>query len=412
MHNRNLQAQSDRRTIDFRCFGARPRTVVAGALLAAWISGGWTGGRSVLAQQHPIAGHPIAGQPLRASQPFVMQLTDSHTGSVDGRSFRQAIRIAAAAQGETTKSINVWLDRKVDPDCAVFPGPLGPTRYASFCQIAQAAECVCFPLDNCVLIGRSAWVAAVLEGIFSPANDAASGGERVHRKTSPVDVQWPPLTTPNEALEHLQRQLAGQSLGYGDLPTLPHDLWPAVEMYDISPHLMYRLIVGQFLPLQPSEAPIRRFYKFPRQREAFASINGVDPQAKLGADGGLQIVTATAAAHVWLCQQLLSAADSDDQRAAVAVRGSTLIDRLRSDGRTFSMTVENEPAERVIKTLAAGMKVRVRFDAAANRRVQQRVTFQAEDKTLWELLRLITDRASLKIDAAEGSLRISAEEES
>ncbi len=354
-----------------------------------------------------------AGGPLSHSQALVQRLTADHTGLVDGREFREAVRIAAAPAGELTEPINVWIDRKANPNTPVSPGPLGPTRYASLSRIAAAADCVCVPLDNCVLIGRPDWVATMLERFFS-LDENRSDKKRVHRQAPPIDLRWPELTTPSEAMQRLRQRLAGQSLGYREPVSLPHDLWPAVSMNQISPHVMAELITGQFLSAEPSANPIRRTYGFPRQRRAFASLAEVDPNAVVETKGVLQTVTASPAAHVWLCRQLLGSADPDGDGRADEGRAAAggMIERLRQDPRTFSMTVRNEPAGRVIETLVASMKVRCQFDASAAPGLKQRVSFTAKDQTLWALLRLIADEASLKIEAAEDSLRISAEEDS
>jgi hypothetical protein len=355
-----------------------------------------------------------AGPPLAHSRADVQRLTASHTGLVDGRGFREAVRIAASPGGELTEPINVWIDRQVNPNATVSPGPLGPTRYASLCRIAAAADCVCVPLENCVLIGRADWVAVLLERFF-PVDENRTDRERVQRRSSPIDLQWPDLTTPDEAMQRLRQQLAGQSLGDGETVSLPHDLWPEVSMKRIDPGLMAELIAGQFVSAEPSGKPVRRSYSFPRHRDVFASLAEVDPRSVVETQGVRQTVTASAAAHVWLCRQLLAASDTGGgggMRGGEAAPAGGLIEQLRDDPRTFSMTVRNEPAGRVIQTLVASMKVQCRFDDSAEPRLQQRVSFTAEDKSLWELLRLIADQASLKIEAAEGSLRISAEEDS
>jgi len=372
-------------------------------LLAAFCFGFWWRGKTA-----------SAGGPLTHSQAFVQRLTVSHTGLVDGRGFREAIRIAASPAGELTEPINVWIDRHVNPNAPVSPGPLGPTRYASLSRIAAAADCVCVPLENCVLIGRADWVAVMLERFF-PVDENRADRERVQRRVAPIDLQWPDLTTPDEAMQRLRQQLAGQSLGYGETVSLPHDLWPEVSMKRIDPRLMAELIAGQFAAAEPSGKPIRRSYSFPRNRRVFASLAEVDSQSVVQTEGVRQSVTATPAAHVWLCQQLLAVTDSGgagEMRGGAAAQAGDLIARLRDDPRTFSMTVRNEPAGRVIQTLVASMNVQCRFDGSAEPRLKQRVSFTAKDQSLWDLLRLIADQASLKIEAAEGSLRISAEEDS
>ena len=105
-----------------------------------------------------------AAQPLSVRSEFAQRLSKRHSGIVDGQPLRVAITLVASPNTRASDHVNVWLDRNVDPDAPVSPGALGPTRYASLTKIADEAGCVCYPVQDCVLIGRPIWVADLATG--------------------------------------------------------------------------------------------------------------------------------------------------------------------------------------------------------------------------------------------------------
>lgn len=362
-----------------------------------------------------------AANPLTQQDKFAQRLKESHSGLVDGQSLRQAIEMVAKGQGQPQHHINTWLDRKVDPDVPVSPITLGPTRYASLCSIAETARCVCYPIDNCVLIGRPAWVAQLSRQLYlGSENSSRSTGQDRSR----IDLQWPMLTTPTEALQmvsgHLgkttrttPRRSADSILPAPPTVQLPHDLWPAVDWRDISPRLAQRLIVGQFADVpDPSRVndPFGRSYRWPYTKNWLDPLLQIDPYIRVNASGSRTRLLGSPAAHQWFSQQVLSVADETPDQAndpASNPPGDPL-ERLQSNQREFTMNVQNKPAGQVIKVLLTKIGIEYEFAANANQTLQKLVSFNAVDQTPWQLVRLIADQASLKIGAANGKLRISA----
>ncbi|QDV40914.1 hypothetical protein Enr13x_07510 [Stieleria neptunia] len=356
-----------------------------------------------------------AAEPLSQKDDFAQRLRESHTGLVDGQSLRLAIGIVSQHQTQPNRHINTWLDRKVNPDYPVSPGNLGPTRYASLCKIAASAGCVCYPVDNCVLIGRPSWVAELSHRLDSDAQDDAQNdapGRRPGRgDAESMDLQWPDLTTPDEALQLVRGHSAGRQSGDHAPLALPHDLWPETLLRDISPQLALRLIAGQFLG-QLSDAridvPFARSYQFAGASRAIAELRKTDPNLQTKVSGGQIRLLATPAAHQAFCRQMLSIPDGEPVPAQGAPAAGNALERLKTNQRTFSLDVADKPAGPLIQALVAQLGLQCQFDPAANPQLEKRVSFSAVDQTLWQLVRLITDQASLKIDAAGDKLRLSA----
>ena len=352
-----------------------------------------------------------AEEPLSHHGDFAQRLREPHTGIADGLTLRIAIDSVADSQNQPKRHINTWLDRKVNPDALVSPGGLGPTRYASLSLIAKAAGCVCYPVDNCILIGRPAWVAELSREFFRRPGRSERPARRDPPGESRIDLVWPPLTTPTEALQIALGHSAENSSTVPPSQQLPHDLWPAVDLRDISPRLAQSLITGQFLSAaQPpgNEPPFGRSYRFPSSKNAFESIKRIDPSATFKTVGAAFRLSCSPAAHQLFCLQMLSVPIGPPAKAAVGPAAGDPLERLRSDKRKFSLTVQNEPAGKVIRALAGRVGLECQFAAAANPQLEQMVSFSAVDQTLWQLVRLITDKTSLKIEAANGKLAVSA----
>lgn len=359
---------------------------------------------------------------LRKTDPLVLRLLQPHSGLVDGTELRKAIQMVAASGEDSSVPLNAWLDRKVDPGTPVSPGALGPTRYASLVKIARQANCVCYPVGNCVLIGRPTWVSMMLEKQFLERAETSSR-ESYSETMDVVDVRWPRLSTPMDA----RRAVLAAASKNGPLPPdrfeevlLPHDLWPEAHLHRIHPDLAIQLIDGQFLDPNLSRASAGKF-RFTRSYQ-FADVIEIvkrsanNPSVQARRVGKLVQVSAPAENHIQLCETLLTRVANTAQSMAGASqsgldsKGDAALRTLRNDSRTFTLTVQNQPARKVLKALASQLNLECEFSPDANPQFDQRVSFEAVDQTLWELVRLIATQASLKIGARNGKLQFVADE--
>ncbi len=352
-----------------------------------------------------------AAEPLSQTDEFAQRLQEPHTGFVDGQSLRLAIAIVSQQQTQPNRHINTWLDRKVNPDLLASPGSLGPTRYASLCKIAASAGCVCYPVDNCILIGRPAWVAELSHRLYSDVDDDAPGRRSGRGDAESMDLQWPDLTTPDEALQLVRGHSAGRRAGDNAPIALPHDLWPETTLRDISPQLALQLIAGQFLGELPDariNVPFARSYQFAGASSVIDGLREIDPNLQTKASGGQIRLLAIPAAHQAFCRQMLSIPDEEQAPVQANPAAGNALERLKTNQRTFSLEVADKPAGPLIQALVGQLGLQCQFDPAANPQLEKRVSLSVVDQTLWQLVRLITDQASLKIDAAGDKLRISA----
>ncbi|MEM6365585.1 MAG: hypothetical protein AAF745_14245 [Planctomycetota bacterium] len=327
--------------------------------------------------------------------------------SMDGNSVAgNSPRRKRSQRSPVRRILNVWLDRKVDPASPVSPGSLGPTRYQSLRKIAAEADCVCAPINGCVLIGRPEWVDGVAQQILG--DQPASRAIKLSRK---ISLAWPDLTTPTEALTMLRDKGVSANLLGG---SLPHDLWPAQRWQTIPGGVAATLIASQFVTFdrdQTAQRPFQRSYRFPSLASAdisdlLAIVGNADPSAVINQQDDAVSLVAGAAAHRRLANHCLTAIDERRTSEQAEPADTRWLDKLQQDKRTFSLTVENKPGGAVLVTLISQLGMKCEIDPAANQRLQQRVSFTARDETIWQLVSRVLRQSRTQLRLRDGKLRV------
>ena len=394
-------------------------------------------GDSPVLPVNPLVATAIAQRPQSLTLTFQQRCQLPHGAVIERVPLRQAID--SVARPATPTSLNVWLDRSVNPDQLVTPGPLGPTRFASLQAIASAAGCLSVAAGDCLIIGRPDWVAAI---VMEHHQTLAMRASRERRR---IDIQWPQLTTPEQAVALLRRKAPWAKLS---LRELPHDLWPAVNWQHVSPAMAWLLIEGQFLETAQIEGKakvaFRKAYGGPfavaaAQRSAEAVVD-----FPVTVSAGDVTVTGDIETHARFCALWLGAASQQappqpnprnpadqgnqpgqqDQPSAgesmedvvspsnpghgseptVAVMDPWKV--LRADRRQFTLQVIDKPAGAVLLALLQNAGITAEIDPEANQAAQTLVNLQDRDQTLEQLVRQVLRTASLKLTVGAGKARV------
>ena len=343
------------------------------------------------------------GQNVSTDDSFVIRLRSPMVTVMEGQSLRRAVDEIAGRSG-----LNVWLDRDVDPSAAVAIGQVGPTVFDALAAIASERECEIFPLRNVVLLGRRERVDRTAASLMRLDQ---------HGPTESIEVAWPELTTPTEALiiasgRHLGGDNHLSSVG-GLAPSpgavLPHDLWPAVRWRGVERAVAVTLVAAQFdqrlsdprpwgrqqsLELVPADLgeSLERRYARPgtpdpqlpaRWRE---SIRQADPNGQVIAAGTWLVVQGTTAAHrvaTRLFLESLPAAQVEHRSPDFAPR--------------FTLQLKNKPAGGVLHQLAAAAGKRCQIKPEAEAASETLVSLDAENVTLAELADRVAAQAGLVV---------------
>lgn len=311
------------------------------------------------------------------------QLTAPMTSVVDGRSFRNGLESISGQAG-----LNLHLDRQVDPSVLIDTGPVGPTVYAAISQLAASQDCVVLPLVDVVLVGREAWVDRTATSLLSIPK--AKLGDV-------IDVTWPDLTTPQQAL----RLAAGDSVG--TLPSLPHDLWPAVQWQRVDRRVAVALVLSQFdeprasngESPQASETFSRRYSLDGADSSAIRTrMLGVDPSSQLRVSGDWMVTKGTAKSHRAAIAAMLEAAGN--------VAGPD------PDRDRFTLKKMTTTAENAFLQLAQAAHRRCVIESNAAEACKSIVSIEGRELSLRQLIDLVAKQVGVTVHWQETTIVISS----
>jgi hypothetical protein len=284
-----------------------------------------------------------------------------------------------------TTGVSIWLDRRLDPDCKltlkVADEPLRLVLLRAAEQLGGGVTLV----GSVVYLGPQettaviATLATVRRQELQPfANDVKS------RLVRSEPWRWDELAEPRALLLELAER-GGVKIANPE--AVPHDLWPAGDWPALPWTERMTLILAGFgltfdyadrgttlrLSPLPAELTIEKTYT-PRgdASDAAAQLRRIVPQAKIAVEGSRLRASATAEDHDKIDRLL----KGERVKTAVATPGE----------RRYSLTVENQPAGAVIKTVAGQLEKELKYEAAIGEKLESRVSFSVKDVPLAELL--------------------------
>lgn len=320
------------------------------------------------------------GDELATSSGIGAKLSSPTVLLLDGKPLRDALRQTAKLAG-----VNLWLDRKVDPNALVSPGQLGPTFFAALESIANECDCVLMVCKNVVIIGRESWVDPLAVRLMAQPEARAA-------RNSVVNVHWEDLTTPTVALA----RVSGGTIAKSDV--LPHDLWPETDWKSMQRDVAQVLIRAQFdFPLKTSDSArlTRKYETGSRLNEIRALTQQLDSHSKIKIEDGWMSVTSTMATHRQLTASLLR-------------KGGASVGKV--DDRRFDLKVINQRADVVLSQFAQAAGRICRIEPAAVPACESRVTIEASQKSLAELIEMVAERVNVQVKWTVDAVVVSAKD--
>lgn len=309
-----------------------------------------------------------AAENFTIEHPTIRKLASELTCIMDGRTFRDSIdRIAETAH------LQVWISRDVDPGQIVNSGTLGPTVHSAIKKLVEDHGCVFMPSGAIVLVGKPDWVeqaTGALTLIQSKSRQTqreifASEQARIQLSET-ADVEWPDLTTPEQAV---------RVLGIACNPALPHDLWPACQLEEVTRAEAASLILSQF---------------------------GREPSKFEYLDGHALVIHKPIESAPQLAHRyggLAVRGDIEKHSAALAVfvnRWANKAKKEAKDEPKFSLKTEAQ-AGSIFKQLAVAGSLICQIDPAAKEPCKTIVRIESKDTTIRELIELIATQAKVQL---------------
>lgn len=357
-----------------------------------------------------VASSPAAHGEFNARSTFTANLVAPYAVAIESAPFRSSLEGVA-----TTAKLNLWIDRTIDPDALVSPGPLAPTVYECLVKIAAEQNAVVFAIENFLLIGKPDRVDAAASAILAIKNASPT----LQSSETQVTVSWDRLATPNEAFS----QAMGSSPAIASAPKLPHDLWHETTWQNVERDVAASLVLSQLglqlaqaatsltssaaLAIEPIDAATATTsYRYqtdsvpPAARKA---VQSVDPRASFKLHPGGMEVSTTATGHRLFTHALLQLLTPVDR---AIVLGKDALETLKKDKRTFTLRLANKSAKDVFAFLAQTANVTLEIDAGAKEKCDEWVSLEAKDASLLQLFEQVAARTQVKLEWSQNKLLI------
>jgi hypothetical protein len=326
-----------------------------------------------------VGGFAFAEVPAKISAASVdtklmRQLASPFHGVISGLTVREAYdSIAQSAQ------INYWLHPNVDPSRLIEIRESNWSVWDVLEKIADQAEAEVFPVAGVVVIGKRPWIEQFVKEHL------------LLSKIDLIDVDWPMLTTPQEAWEKVSRKKL-------DLP-LAHDLWPAVRWKSIDRQVAMDLIdCRQKIDSKPVSSVRRSYLYFYPTGSWTDAAKVVDADAKISgpsrrANLATRSVETTLEGHRAIRVAWIKALAATDPGSSSSAK--------------FSIRVSSRGGE-VLQQLAAKNGSTLRWDVSIDQATKdQAVAFEAQDATLEEIARMVATRMQVELKVEKQAWSIS-----
>jgi hypothetical protein len=314
----------------------------------------------LIACDFALADAPAKNSASSVDTKLMRQLATPFQGVISGLTVRQACdSIAQSTQ------VNYWLHPSVDPSRMIEIPQSNWSVWDVLEKISDQAEAEIFPVAGVVIIGKQPWVHQFVKDHLSLS------------RIELIDVDWPALTTPEEAWEKVAKKKSDFQL--------PHDLWPAVRWKSIDRQVAMDLVDcrRKIEPQTPSSA--RCFYPLGTWTDA---VKDVDPNAKVsgpssGTKTGSRSIETTVEGHrairrAWI-QAFAANADASTQSSKFSIRVTSR-------------------ANDVLQQLSAKNGCTLQWDPAIDQATKDKpVSFEAQDATLEEIGRMVAQRIDLEL---------------
>ncbi len=291
----------------------------------------------------------------------------------------------ALANLARSQRVAIFLDRRVDPDQTIDLTVANEPLEALLHKIAATKGIGVSFVGPVVYFGPKATARKVATLVEVRREElrrlpAAARSRLVRARRS----HWEDLATPQELLDRWASETGVKIVG---AERIEHDLWPAADLPALGAvERLTLLLVGfdmtfEFAPdgtavrivRIPEEVVLRKTYSAGGKASRLAALlRERFPEARTSASGGTVVVTGSAEAH---------------EAIARLLRGEPVKRRTVEKERVYTLTVENAPADAIVKEIERQTGLRARYAPELVPRLKKQVTLRVENVSLDELLR-------------------------
>lgn len=306
--------------------------------------------------------------------------------------------------------VAIFLDRRIDPNQTLQLSSTNEPLQQVLARIGGQAKARVTAVGPCVYLGpaESADKLSTLAAIRR--NDvAALPADARQRLLRTQAWQWSELAEPRQLLADLAQQA---SVTIQNPERIGHDLWPAQSLPPLPWVDRLSLLVAGFgltfeidpsgfairLVPMPESVVLEKTYTTRGDAADLAlQLKRIVPQAKIRTEAGKLHVAAAQDDHEKI-ERLLSGQSVKTTKAVKPGPGG--------GEKRYTLTVENQPAGAVLKTVANNLGKELKYDAALLDTLRRTVSFKATDVTLDDLLKQTLDPLGLTFKIDDKSLEV------
>lgn len=306
--------------------------------------------------------------------------------------------------------IAIVLDRRIDPNQTIELSIAKEPLQLVLAKIGGQAKAQMTTVGSCVYLGppQTADKLATLAAIRR--NDVAPLAADVKLRLLKTQAwQWNELAEPRQLLNDLAKQ-AGVSVQNPQL--IPHDLWPAQSLPPLTwVERMSLLLAGfgltfeiggqgtaiRLVPMPDSVVLDRTYNTRSDAADLAAQLARIVPQARIRTEPGKLHVSAAQDDHDKI-ERLLA---GQSVKSVKPVKPGT-----GGGEKRYTLTVENQPAGAVLKTVAGSLGKELKYDPSLLDKLKRNTSFNVKDVTLDELMKKTLEPLGLTYRADEKSLEV------
>jgi hypothetical protein len=309
-----------------------------------------------------------------------------------------------------SEGIAIFLDRRIDPDQPVELSVVSQSVEKLLQQLAAKNEARVGYLGPVVYLGPPATASKVSTLAVLRRQEAATLPNEAKLRLLRTEAwKWDELAEPRNLLAELGKKA---NVTIVDAELVPHDLWPAADLPPMAWLDRLTLVLAGFgltfeisdggaavrlVPI-PEEVLVEKTYTPKGEAAAAAAqLRRILPEAKISIEGGKLIVAAVQDDHDQI-QRLLS---GQSVKTTTVTQGE----------KRFSMTVENQAAGSVVKTVANQLGKEMKYDPQLVEKLQTKISLEVKDVTLDELLKRALEPLKLGYRIDDAALEVVPAEE-
>jgi hypothetical protein len=308
---------------------------------------------------------------------------------------RRALRRFAEVHG-----VAIWLDRRVDPQLPISVSIRSASLRGLLDSLTAKLELGWCQIGDVIYIGPPTTAARLPTALAELRKQLAGNNGALPTE----NLHWPAITSPRDLAMQLARS---SSLTITNAEAIPHDLFPEYHLPRLGAAEQLTLLLAGFDLTAEASGNALKIIQLPVGTRTERSYSLGDKDATIVT----QLASRFPNSEIQLVGRRVQVnGPAEDHTAIAKLMQPKNVGRVGVPGeKRYTLNVENQPAGGVLQALAKPFGVTVEFDATAQEKIQQVISFDVKDATKDQLLDAVCQPAGLKWTQQESKITVSSQ---